>query len=244
MGELVLTVSYDGTAYSGYARQLGQDGRDRVVTVQGELERALDMVLRRETHTVCAGRTDAGVHALGQQVGLAVSAEEVSDRDLAKLARSVNALTPDDIVVTDARLEPAGFNPRFDAISREYRYRVVTGRIPPVFLEGYVWWVRCELDVPAMRDAAVHLIGEHDFRSFCLAVDADELSTTVRRLESVDIFPEEHLGESCLTIRVVGNAFLHNMVRIVAGTLVDVGRGHHDPTWVREVLPADVAVPG
>jgi tRNA pseudouridine38-40 synthase len=228
----VLTLAYDGTGYAGFARQPDQ------VTVQGELERALQVVLRCEVVTVCAGRTDAGVHALGQQVSFPVDGELLAERDLGKLQRSLNALTPDDIAVRGLRLERAGFSARFDAQAREYRYRIVDGPVPPVFLRGRAWWCRGQrLCEDSMAQAAETLVGEHDFASFCLASSAAGMRT-VRRIESVELFRERQLGEDCLVVRVVGNAFLHNMVRIVVGTLVEVGAGRRDPEWVSEVLAA------
>lgn len=228
----MLTVAYDGTAYAGFARQPEQD------TVQGELEDALKVALRREVETVCAGRTDAGVHALGQQVSFAIDDALLVDRSMDRLQRSLSALTPDDIAISSLRLEDAGFSARFDAKAREYRYRIVCGSVPPVFLRGFSWWHKGEmLDVAAMREAAAYLVGEHDFRSFCVAISA-EGKTTMRRLDAVELFEEEQLGETCLVVRIVGNAFLHNMVRIVVGTLVEIGTGRREPSWMGQVLDA------
>ena len=236
--ELVLTVSYDGAAYAGYARQTGPDGTDNVATVQGEIERALGLLFRREVATVCAGRTDAGVHALGQQVATPITEEERAELDLGKLLRSLGGLLPDDIGVSDVRLEPAGFSPRFDCVAREYRYFLVSGSIRPVLLRDHAWWVRHDLDLDAMRKAAGYLVGEHDFRSFCSAAGAEAVTTTMRYVEGIEVLRDSHLGEECLCVRVVGNAFLHNMVRIIVGTLVDVGRGQRSPEWVADVLAA------
>lgn len=226
----MLTVAYDGTGYAGFARQ------PQVQTVQGKLEEALRIVTRAPVTTVCAGRTDAGVHALGQQVSFPVAGELGTEMDLERLRRSLNALTPDDIVIRGARFEGAGFSARFDAREREYRYRIVTGSTPPVFLRRFSWWCKGQpLDVASMLSAADHLIGEHDFRSFCMAASAEGRSTW-RRLDHLELSGETHLGEEHLVLRVVGNAFLHNMVRIIVGTLVEVGAGRRDPSWVAEVL--------
>ncbi|MBQ6453856.1 MAG: tRNA pseudouridine synthase A [Coriobacteriales bacterium] len=167
MSTLAMTVAYDGAPFCGFARQPGQ------LTVQGELERALGTLFAREVPTVCAGRTDAGVHALGQVVSFELEEGELEGRSLAKLQRSLNALTHDAISVRELRIAPDGFSARFDAKWREYRYRLVVGQEPPVFLAPYAWWLRCDtLDVDAMREAAACLIGEPDFKSFCLAVSA------------------------------------------------------------------------
>ncbi|NTU88881.1 MAG: tRNA pseudouridine(38-40) synthase TruA [Actinobacteria bacterium] len=232
MEVMVLTVSYNGSAYSGFARQ------PKRTTVQGEIEHALGILFRREVLTTCAGRTDAGVHALGQHVSFEVMTEEVEGRSIRKMTRSLNALTPEDIVIRDIRFMPEGFSARFDAKSREYRYRIVYSAVPPMFLREYAWWIREEsLDITAMRKAAQHLIGEHDFKSFCLASSAVD-KPTCRNVMEVELFEEGQLGEDCLVIRVVGNAFLHSMVRTIVGTLVEIGTGRREPAWVLDVMEA------
>ena len=225
---VALTVAYDGAPFAGFARQPGQ------LTVQGSLEDALATVLRREVETVGAGRTDSGVHALGQVVSFASAASEPAETPP---LRSLNALVAKGIVVREARLAREGFSARFDAVSREYRYRIVSGPVPPLFLAPVAWWVKSPLDVDATREAASLLTGEHDFRSFCVAESAQG-KRTVRRLDAIELYPEEQLGEVCLVVRVVGNAFLHSMVRTIVGTLVEVGAGRREPAWVGEVLAA------
>ena len=230
---LVLTLAYNGAAYAGFAKQKDE----RLVTVQGELEKALATYFRHPVETVCAGRTDAGVHALGQVVSCVLDEAEFEGVIPAHLVISLNALTPDDIVVKAVRFESPDFSARFDAMSREYRYRIVTGPVPPLFLKDFAWWRRGELDIDAMREAATHLVGEHDFKSFCKTASA-EGKTTMRYVSEVSIAHEEQMGESCLVVKVIGNAFLHSMVRTIVGTLVPVGAGHREPAWVAEVLGA------
>ena len=227
-GVYALTVSYEGTPFAGFARQPGLE------TVQGRLEHALGTVLRREVVTVGAGRTDAGVHALGQVVSFDRDGTEPEPR---ALLRSLNALVGEGIVVTGVRQAAPGFSARFDAVAREYRYRIVTGPVPPLFLERFAWWTRHPLDLRAMRDAASGLVGEHDFRSFCVAQSAEDRPTR-RRVEVLDIVPDEHLGEHCVTVRIVGNAFLHSMVRVITGSLVEVGLGRRDTEWLEAALEA------
>lgn len=224
-----LTVAYDGASFHGFARQPG------LVTVQGRIEEALATVMRREVETTGAGRTDAGVHALGQVVSFDTVAGEVTEPR--RLRRSLDALTGDGMVVREVRAARPGFSARFDATAREYRYRLVGGPVAPLFIGGYAWHVAHVLDVDAMRAGAAHLVGEHDFRSFCVAESA-EGQRTVRRVEAVEIAEEIHLGEPCLTVRVVGNAFLHSMVRVIIGTLVEVGTGRREAAWVGDVLAA------
>lgn len=227
-GTIAMTVSYDGAPFAGFARQPGLE------TIQGRLENALETALRRQVLTVGAGRTDSGVHALGQVVSFDAIGDEPEPH---VLQRSLNALAGPGIVITDIRRMPARFSARFDALSREYRYRIVPGPIPPVFLAPYAWPVRHTLDLGAMREAAATLVGEHDFKSFCVAASAEGKSTT-RALELVSVTPENVLGEHCIEVRLVANAFLHSMVRVVVGSLVEVGAGRRPVSWIEEVLAA------
>ena len=230
---LVVRLSYNGQDYSGFAKQKDP----KVHTIQGELERALSTLFRHPVETVCAGRTDAGVHALEQNVTLQLDVSELSSREPRKIVTSLNALTPDDISITAVGFAAPGFSARFDAVYRVYRYRIVMGGAPPLFTRAFAWWHRAPLDVASMQQAARLLEGEHDFKSFCKAASAQGKSTC-RHVESIDFFEEEVLGERCFTMQIVGNAFLHSMVRTIMGTLVQVGSGRKQPGWVQEVLDA------
>lgn len=229
--QLALCFSYDGAPFAGFARQPGQH------TVQGEIEQALSLALRREVEVVCAGRTDAGVHARAQVVSFPVSAEEAASLNPQRLKRSLHALTDDAIAVQSLALMPPDFSARFSALSREYRYLVVPGDRHPLFLRDWCWDVRRDLDVAAMNEAAAYLVGEHDFKSFCLAASAVG-KNTVRTLDELRVVPVNVMGEDALSIRVVGNAFLHSMVRSIVGTIVMVGSGRREPAWVKTVLEA------
>jgi tRNA pseudouridine38-40 synthase len=224
----VLTVAYDGAPFSGFARQPSAE------TVQGSLETALGVACRRDIETVGAGRTDAGVHALRQVVSYPA---HHADPDGPTLLRSLNALVSPRIVVSEVRCATGGFSARFDAVSREYRYRIVNGSVPPLFLSQVAWWVRRPLDVASMREAASTLLGEHDFRSFCVGESA-EGTRTVRQILAVELFEDEQLGERSLVVRIVGNAFLHSMVRTIVGSLVEVGVGRRSVSWINEALAA------
>jgi tRNA pseudouridine38-40 synthase len=227
-GTLVLTLSYDGSRFAGFARQ------PEVPTVQGALETALATALRRDVVTVGAGRTDAGVHALGQVVSFEADGSEPEG---GALLRSLNALVGEGIVVTGVREAPAGFSARHSAVGREYRYRLVPGPVPPLFLARHAWWVKGTLDLRAMRLGAESLLGEHDFRSFCVTASADGIRTH-RRLDVVDIAPAVEMGEHTVAVRVAGNAFLHSMVRVIVGSLVEVGLGRRPAGWMAEALEA------
>ena len=228
---LSLTVSYNGGPFCGFARQPGK------LTVQGELEQALSLVMRRPVEVVCSGRTDAGVHALGQVISFNVSAKELESRSLYSLRRSLNALTHEDITVRKVEERDPGFSARFDAQWREYHYHICLDDTPPLFMRDFSWFVHADLDIPAMQQAARYLEGEHDFKSFCMAASAVG-KPTCRNVHEISLSREIIMGEEVLTIKVVGNAFLHSMVRTIVGTLVMVGRGLRKPEWVREVLEA------
>ena len=240
MVTLALKVAYRGAAFSGFARQPDQ------LTVQGELERALEMLLRRPIETTCAGRTDAGVHARGQVVSFDMTEGELAELDardagsgrarFASPCRSLNAITHEDIAVREAWQAPDGFSARFDAKAREYRYFLATDVVAPVFARDFSWHVG-PLDVAAMHRASRCLIGEQDFKSFCRASSA-EGKPTCRNLMEVSFDREEVAGENLLAVRVVGSSFLHSMVRTVVGTLVEVGRGRRPEHWVNEALKA------
>lgn len=225
---LVVRLGYRGADFAGFAEQPGQR------TVAGELRRALETTLRRPVELVCAGRTDAGVNALAQYVSVPLRADELSLRGRS-LLRSLVALTPDDISVSRLFRSDPRFSARFDAISRSYRYRISSGEARPVLAWNHAWWFRGDLDVEAMNAAAQLLVGEHDFKSFCKASSA-EGKPTQRLLTVVSVKRIEEAGEQLIALDVTGNAFLHTMVRTIAGTLVEVGRGHRDPAWVGEVL--------
>ena len=229
---LAVTLAYIGTEYHGFARQTD------TLTVQGALEEALNIVFRREVETVGAGRTDAGVHAHGQVVSFDLSQTELAERSLAQLRDSLNALTPNSLNIRSIEEKPAGFSARFSAVEREYRYRLVASEVPAMFLAPYAWWLPNQhIDLIKMREAALYLIGEHDFKSFCVASSALE-KNTVREIKHIHIFGMDHLGEPCLVIQVIGNAFLHSMVRIIVGSLVEVGYRKQEPEWLAEVLGA------
>lgn len=236
-GTMVVELGYRGADFAGYAEQPGQR------TVAGEMRRALETVLRRPVEMDCAGRTDAGVHALAQYVSLPVTADELA-LSQRRLMASLVALTSDDISIRAVYQAPVGFSARFDAVCRHYRYRVSCGPTRPVMGWDHTWWLRTvpELDVDAMNEAATALLGEHDFRSFCKASSAELVladgRSTSRYLSEVKVSQVSEAGEDLIVFDVAGNAFLHNMVRAIVGTLVEVGRGHRPVGWVADVLAA------
>jgi tRNA pseudouridine38-40 synthase len=210
-----LKVAYDGSDFSGFQRQPGQR------TVQGELERAAPVMTGHAVRMRGAGRTDAGVHARGQVVAFA-SARNIPPQSF---MRGLNQLLPDDIRVQAAWSVAPGYDPRFDSTGKIYRYLLQLGEVQDPLLRLRTWQLAKvqTLDVPTMRRAARALEGTHDYRAFRSADDTRE--NTVRTLWSIDVRTPYLDDARLVCIDVHGNAFMKNMVRILVGTLVGVGRG-------------------
>lgn len=204
-----LDLAYDGWGYSGYAIQPGQR------TVQGELEAALAKVLGAQ-RTAVAGRTDAGVHAAGQ----VVSFECVERVDSAGLHRALNAMLNPEVVVRQVAEAPAGFNARFSAVGRTYRYFVLNRWLPEPLLRHTSWHVAQPLQLDAMREAAAQVVGEHDFTSFCRARIG---SSCVKRVTLADWHQTD---DNLLWFEIRANSFCHQMVRSLVAVLVQVGKGN------------------
>lgn len=218
MPVLKLVLAYDGTSFKGWARQPG------LRTVEGVLGAALGRLLGEAPRMSVAGRTDAGVHARGQVVSF------VADDDPLRLQRGVNGMLSPEVVVRAAGRAPDGFDARRSARAREYRYRVGTAAWPDPFTARYVWHHPGELALGRMRRAARLLEGEHDFASFCRKGPG----TTVRTVDRLAIRREGDL----VVFRARAGSFLHQMVRSLVGTLVDVGAGRMEPDSMPEVLAA------
>lgn len=215
-----LVVQYDGTQYAGFQSQ-----PDRP-TVQGQLQAALSRLLGQRTRIAGASRTDAGVHALGQVVSF--TTENVIPME--RLVNALNALLPSDIVCAAADEVPDDFHSQFAARRKQYSYRILNRALPSPFLGRYAWHVRQPLDVGAMLEAGQHLVGEHDFAAFCAAHGSAK--TSVREVYALDVCREGDVVE----MLVAGNGFLYMMVRIIAGTLVEVGQGKLPPARMAEIL--------
>jgi tRNA pseudouridine38-40 synthase len=215
-----LVIEYHGAGFSGWQKQPERR------TVQGVLEAALLTILRHPTRLQGAGRTDAGVHALGQTASFETEREVAPDR----LRKGLTALSRPDIAVVEAAVAPDGFNARFDAEGKHYRYAVLNRPAPSPLLGGQSFFVPVSLDSNAMAAAARLLVGEHDFSGFRSADCGRE--NTVRTLTAVSLTRASDL----IHIDIKGTAFLKNMVRIIAGTLVDVGRGHLSVDHITSVL--------
>lgn len=217
---LRLTIEYDGTDFSGWQRQTGQR------TVQGTLEETIREMLGETVEVRGAGRTDAGVHAEGQVASVALQ----SSIPTGGLLRGLNTLLPVDVAVVDVAEAAPEFDARFSARGKLYRYRIWNHFVRSPKHARTAWHVRRPLDLERMREAAALLCGEHDFRGF-RASDCDRRNT-VRLIRRCEIARQAGLVE----IEVEATAFLKNMVRILAGTLADVGRGKRDAAMVHRAL--------
>jgi tRNA pseudouridine38-40 synthase len=226
---LRIDLAYDGAPFAGFARQPDQ------TTVQGTLEGALSRLTGQSVDTTCAGRTDRGVHALAQVVHVDLDPDgargERALADLDVLADRLDHLVGRAITVWRVRAVPDAFDARFSATARAYRYRLAdASRIPP--LQRYDrWHVAASLSVARMRAAARHLVGEHDYASFCRKAPG---RTSTRRLDAVTVVRRGGLVE----IGLAGPAFCHQQVRSIVGCLVDVGHRRREPDWLAEVLEA------
>ncbi len=214
---LKLTLAYDGTDYVGWQRQPNGP------SVQAQLEQALEQIEGRAVKVTGAGRTDAGVHALGQVASVTLD----HDLDVTTLARALNATLPDDIRVIEVVEAAADFDARSNAHGKLYRYCVITGPWISPFERRHVWHVPQALECATMREGAALLCGEHDFAAFQAV--GGSVKTSVRRIDRIDIDarpPQASPAVGCgVTIEVEGRGFLRHMVRIVVGTLIEIGAG-------------------
>lgn len=214
-------IAYDGTVFSGY--QIQPNKR----TVQGEIENALQKLHKGVwTKVYASGRTDAGVHAKGQMIHFDTSLSIPEH----KWRIALNALLPDEISVLEVQKAESDFHARFDVTGKEYRYFVYTEKVRDPFNRNYAYHFSYPINLSAIRDASQHLIGTHDFTSFCSA--KTEVEDRVRELRKIEVVEEEGM----LVFRFIGNGFLYNMVRILVGTLLQVGTGDIDAHQIPDIL--------
>jgi tRNA pseudouridine38-40 synthase len=220
MGCFRLDIEYDGSRFSGWARQPG------LRTVQAELEAALETVLREPVELTVAGRTDAGVHAWGQVASFQSEAEVPGD-----LSRRLNGLAPDDIAVTAAGLAPDGFDARGDATSRSYRYRLLARRASSPFERGRALWWPHRVDREALDACAAALPGMHDFTAF-----TPTQTDHVRFRREILAAAWESLPGDILAFRISADAFMRSMVRVLVGTMLEVSSGRRSAESFAELL--------
>ncbi len=220
MQRIAVGVEYDGSGFAGWQVQRGQR------TVAEELGRAVASVADCPVDLICGGRTDAGVHAEGQVVHFDAPAA----RSMRGWLLGINSNLPPDVSLRWARSMPAWFHARFSALARAYRYRILNRDTRSALCARRATWVRRPLDLAAMQAAADQLVGEHDFSAFRAA--ECQSRSPVRHVHRIVVGRD---GDQ-VWIDVVANAFLHHMVRNLAGTLIDIGNGDAPPSWATEVL--------
>jgi tRNA pseudouridine38-40 synthase len=222
MRRVKLTVAYDGTNYCGW--QIQPNGE----TIQGMLNRHLSELLCEEIHTIGASRTDSGVHARGN-----VAVFETSARmPIEKISYAMNARLPEDIRIWESKEVPAEFHPRFTKTIKTYEYRILNKTFADPTCRLNSLFCYNKLDVELMKKAAGYLVGEHDFKSF--ATENPQATTTVRTIYDIHL---DKAGDM-ITLYITGNGFLYNMVRIIVGTLLEVGKGCYPPEHITEILDA------
>ncbi len=218
-----LVISYDGTRYFGWEHQPNTD-----MTIQGKLENVASKMLDKETEIIGAGRTDAGVHAKG------MVANFFADTDMTEeeIKDYFNKYLPDDICVVSATFAGDRFHSRYNALGKTYRYTCYVGKEKPVFDRKYVYALEACPDIEAMKEAAKILVGEHDFASFC--ANPKMKKSTVRLVDEIDI----ERNKDILTFTYHGTGFLQHMVRILTGTLLEVGFNRMSPKDVGSIMEA------
>ena len=226
MRRILLHVAYDGTAYSGFQRQ-----KDLTIpTVEGRIAEALLSLTGAEPELIGGSRTDAGVHAYDNVTVFDTESRIPADR----FARALNTRLPEDIRAWKSEEVEADFHPRHRKTVKTYVYRIWNAQIPDPMQRLYTHHSFTRFDVGRMQEAAAYLVGEHDFKSFC-NVHTQAL-TTVRKVLSVEVSASFEEMPRTISIEVKGEGFLYNMVRIIAGTLMEVGAGQYPPERVREIL--------
>lgn len=222
MKRIMMIVSYDGSAYCGW--QVQPNG----LSIEEVLNKTLSELLGEDIKVIGASRTDAGVHALGQVAVFDTNARMPGE----KISFALNQRLPDDIIIQESKEGPLDFHPRFNKSSKTYEYRILnrTFNIPTKRLYSYFYYMK--LDIDKMKEAANYLVGEHDFRSFC--APKTQVTDFVRTIYDIQITKQ---GEE-ISIIVKGNGFLYNMVRIIVGTLLEVGRGFIAPEDIKTIIEA------
>ncbi|MDX9714795.1 MAG: tRNA pseudouridine(38-40) synthase TruA [Dissulfurispiraceae bacterium] len=231
MRNIALLIQYDGTDYSGWQLQ------SNTVTLQGVIEEKISTIAGRRVNLVAAGRTDAGVHSLGQ---VAAFKTESAHSPLT-FKNALNALLPPDIRIMNAAYAADSFHPRFDALKKSYIYTMTTDKTVSPFIHRYVWRLQHHLDIAAMKEAVPHILGRYDFSAFrgsgCGA------KTPVRSIISINIEENDSAGfisnsikGSFIILRFEADAFLRHMVRNITGTLTEIGRGRLYPEDMKKIL--------
>lgn len=222
MKRVKLVVAYDGTNYHGWQVQ------DNGITIEEVLNRTISELVQEDIRVIGASRTDAGVHACGNVAVFDTESRIPGD----KFSFALNQRLPDDIRIQESCEVDADFHPRYADTVKTYEYNILNRRFELPSKRLYAAFCYYPMDIERMNQAAAYLVGEHDFKSFCSA--GAQVQTTVRTIYAVNVTKEDDM----VHIRITGNGFLYNMVRIIAGTLMQVGTGLMEPEQVKEILEA------
>lgn len=220
MKRVRMIISYDGTNYCGWQVQING------ITVEEVINRELTNLLGEEIAVIGASRTDSGVHAIGNVAVFDTETKIPAE----KISFALNQRLPDDIRIQKSEEVPMDFHPRYCDSTKTYEYKILNRRFPNPMKRLYTHFVYMPLDVDKMKKAAEYIVGEHDFASFCSA--RSQVKTTVRTVYSLDVSKQDDV----ITIRISGNGFLYNMVRIIVGTLMKVGLNVYPPEHVAEII--------
>lgn len=220
MSRYALLVQYDGTPFNGWQLQ------DRGRTIQEEFEKAVSIFSREKVRINASGRTDAGVHALGQVIHFDLK----NDIPLRKLCSGMNGILPSELSVKNAYSVKDDFHARFSAVQREYIYLIYKYPMRTPFMKKKAMWINFPFEADYVRDVTSHIVGEKDFKSFCKKIS--QHNGTVRKIESIEVTEQDEL----IKVRFRANGFLHNMIRIIIGTTVQMYRENRDPSYILEIL--------
>ncbi|MGL6173809.1 MAG: tRNA pseudouridine(38-40) synthase TruA [Cellulosilyticaceae bacterium] len=220
MKRIKFLVAYDGSAYHGFAKQ------KNAMTIQECLEKAIYNITKQEIEVIASGRTDTGVHAKGQCCIIDIE----TSIPVEKFGKALNSRLPQDIRIRDVEEVSDEFHPRFCVKRKTYRYQILTNEVNDPFLTKYVYFYPYTLDINKMRKAGEYILGTHDFKCFCSA--GTSVKTTERTVYSLEIKEIDGM----IQIDICGNGFLYNMVRIITGTLIEVGRGKIAPEYVEKII--------
>lgn len=227
MKNIKLIISYDGTRYNGWQKQGNTKN-----TIQEKMEETISRIVGEKIELTGSGRTDAGVHALGQVANFHVLQMNITDRKLDKLKDDLNQYLPKDIRILHICEAPERFHARLNAVGKHYSYRIDNGDVADIFHRNYLVRLEEKLDIELMKKAAEYLIGKHDFMSFC--ANKKMKKSTVRTITKLDISEKDGI----IRLDFYGNGFLYNMIRIIMGTLIEVGFGKRKPEDVKRIIEA------
>ena len=222
MKRVKLVVAYDGTNYRGW--QIQNNGE----TIESMLNRAISSLTGEDIHVMGSSRTDSGVHAMGNVAVFDTEARMAAD----KFSYALNQRLPEDIRIQMSEEAELDFHPRYCDSEKTYEYRILNRKFPVPTERLYSYFYHYKLDVDKMREATSYLIGRHDFASFCGS--GAQVKTTIRTVTGIEVFREGDM----VTIRVSGTGFLYNMVRIISGTLIEIGNGQYPPERMQKILDA------